>query len=732
VKQLTLDPDTGSLALVEVPVPAIAPGRVLVRVARSVVSTGTELSKLHTAKQPLWEKARSRPDQVAQVLASVRTEGVLATAQKVRERLATPQPLGYSLAGIVAGCGEGCGDLESGASVACAGATASHAEYVLVPKNLAVRVPAGVRLEDAAFTTIGAIAMHGLRTGGLALGDRVLIIGLGLLGQIAVRLCAAAGAHVFGVDPRADRARLALDSGAEIAESALDRSTSQSVLAWSGGRGADLILVTAGGADNSPLVLAGEAARDRARVIVVGLVELEVPRDLYYHKELSVVVSRSYGPGRYDPEFEEKGFAYPPGFVPWDERRNMAEILDLIASGRMSLEGLHGLTVPFDRAPEGYALLAGKDGPSPISLVLEYPVGAGEPRAVAPPRAAARRTTMTAAPAAFAPRPLRVSMVGVGNFATATLLPAIRDVGGVSLVRAVATTPLRAEAVRRRWNFALAGASAAEAWSSPESDVVFIATRHDSHACLAEAALRAGRAVFVEKPLALDQPSLERVETALRATAGRLVVGFNRRFAPSLRWALDALGEHRAGLRFLCRVNAGALPEHHWLLDPEIGGGRLLGEVCHFLDLARFVAASEAVEIEAHGLDGAEHAHAGAGPQSFRIEVRFGNGASAGIEYLSGGDPSLAKERIEIHRTGVSIVLDDFQAASIHRGGKRRVKRWAARDKGHRALVHAFLEAVRTGASTPIPEEESLASTAMTLAAARSLRENRPLPREEW
>ena len=728
MKQLTLDPDTGALTLLEVPVPAIAPGRILVRVARSVVSTGTELSKLHTARQPLWEKARSRPDQVAQVLASVRSEGILATAQKVRERLATPQPLGYSLAGIVAGCGEGCGDLEAGAAVACAGATASHAEYVLVPRNLAVRVPAGVRLEDAAFTTIGAIAMHGLRTGGLALGDRVLIIGLGLLGQIATRLCAAAGAHVFGVDPRADRCRLALDSGAEIAEGVLDRSTAQAVLAWSGGRGADSILVTAGGADNSPLVLAGEAARDRARVVVVGLVDLDVPREIYYHKELSLVVSRSYGPGRYDPEFEEKGVAYPPGFVPWDERRNMAEILELIASGRMSLDGLHGLSVPFDRAPEGYAMLAGKDGSPPISLVLEYPVGAGEPRAAEAPRAPAPRP----APAAFAPRPLRVSMVGVGNFATATLLPAIRDVGGVTLVRAVASTPLRAEAVRRRWGFASAGAAAAEAWSSPESDVLFIATRHDSHARLAEAALRAGRAVFVEKPLALDQPSLERVETVLRATAGRLMVGFNRRFAPSLRWALDALGEHRAGLRFLCRVNAGALPEHHWLLDPEIGGGRLLGEVCHFLDLARFVAASEPAEVLACGLDGPEHAHAGAGPQSYRIEVRFENGASAGIEYLSGGDPSLPKERIEIHRTGVSIVLEDFQAASVHRGGKRRAKRWAARDKGHRTCVRAFLESVRTGAPTPIPEEESLTSTAMTLAAARSLRENRPLRREEW
>jgi predicted dehydrogenase/threonine dehydrogenase-like Zn-dependent dehydrogenase len=735
MKQLVLDPATGALAFANVPLPAAVRGRVLVRVARSVVSTGTELTKLHVAKQPLWEKARSRPDQVAQVLNSIRTEGVLATVQKVRERLATPQPLGYSLSGTVVGCGEDCGDLEVGISVACGGTTASHAEYVSVPSNLAVRVPGGVGLDDAAFATVGAIAMHGLRTGGVSLGDRVLVIGLGLQGQIAVRLCAAAGAHVFGVDPRADRTRLAIDSGAEVTENALDRSTAQSVRAWASGRGADVVLITAGGADSSPVVLAGDAARDRAKVVVVGLVDLDIPRETYYQKELTVVVSRSYGPGRYDPEFEEKGYAYPPGFIPWDERRNMAEFLELIARGRLRMDGLHGLALPFDRAPEGYSVLAGSDGPTPISLVMEYPDSEiGEPSSAAvlrfPSPAAARRSAAESrVTAAFAPRPLRISVVGVGNFATASLLPAIRAVEGVTLVRAVASTPLRAEAARSRWNFESAGASAPEAWSSSDSDVVFIATRHDSHADFAEAALRAGRAVFVEKPLALDATGLARVETVLRATAGRLMVGFNRRFAPATRWAAEALGENRVGLRFLCRVNAGALPESHWLLDPEIGGGRLLGEVCHFLDLACFFAASPPVEVHARGLDNGVHARGG---QSFRIEAAFENGATAGIDYLSGGDVSLPKERIEIHRTGVSIVIDDFRSASFHRAGRRRTRRWATRDKGHGAEVRAFLESVRTGSPTPIPEDESLVSTAMTLGAMRSIRECRPIARGAW
>jgi len=728
MRQLVLDPDKGSLTIAEVPMPGAMPGRVLVRVAASVVSTGTEMMKLRTAKQPLWEKARSRPDQVAQVLQSVRTDGVIATVQKVRERLNTPQPLGYSLAGIVTAAGEGCEELGAGTAVACAGITASHAEYVVVPKNLAVRVPAGVRLEDAAFTTIGAIAMHGIRTGQVALGDRVLIVGLGLLGQIAARLCAAAGAHVFGVDPRPDRTRLALESsGAEVAETALDPATAASVMAWSGGRGADVILVTAGGADNSPLRLAGEAARDRARVVVVGLVDMQVPRELYYMKELSLTVSRSYGPGRYDPEFEEKGVAYPIGFVPWDERRNMTEFLDLLAAGRMTLEGLRGMALPFDRAPEGYAALSGGDGAAPIALVLEYGLGEATAGSVSSPRATAGPYDV--GEIAFAPRDLRVSMVGVGNFATATLLPAIRSVPGVALVRAIASTPLRAEAVRHRWGFTTAGAAAAEAWSTPDSDVLFIATRHDTHARLTEEALRAGRAVFVEKPLALDPGGLECVETVLRATAGRLMVGFNRRFAPSLDSALRALGPNRAGLRFLCRVNAGALPPSHWLLDPEIGGGRLLGEVCHFLDLACFVAKSPPAEVQAHALDTGAHTN---GPQSYRVEIAFENGATAGIDYLAGGDVSLPKERFEIHRSGVSIVLDDFRTLSIHRGGSRQTRRWASRDKGHVAEIRAFLEAVRTGGPTPIPEEESLTSTALTLAAARSLRERRALDRGTW
>jgi predicted dehydrogenase/threonine dehydrogenase-like Zn-dependent dehydrogenase len=734
VKQLGLDPGSGVIELCETPMPARRPDAILVRSAFSLISSGTELSKLDLAKKSLLDKARERPDQVAKVLDSVRTEGLVATAMKVRERLATPQPLGYSLAGTILEVGEGCDEFHVGMRVACGGASAAHAEIVSIPRNLAVPIPEGVALRDACFATVGSVALHGLRTANVALGDRVLVIGLGLIGQLATRLCVAAGAHVFGVDPRSDRLALALQSGACAADSALDQATARQVLDWSAGRGADVVLITAGGADNQPLVLAGAAARDRARVVVVGAVDLDVPRESFYEKELSLVVSRSYGPGRYDPSFEEKGMAYPVGFVPWTERRNMEELLNLLDSERLSLAGLTDSVIPFERAPEGYDLLAGKNGASPISVVLEYEGHDGVSREVAAELDRLRQDGIRVdIPGTdFSPRSPQVSFIGLGNFASSHLLPAVRRATDATLEHVVTATPLKAETARRRAGFRIAGTSAADAIEDPRTEVVIIATRHDSHARYAEAALRANKAVFVEKPLALNAAELDRVATVIRATQGRLMVGFNRRFAPATRWALEQLGpnsEARAGLRFLCRVNAGALPHHHWLLDPDTGGGRLLGEGCHFIDLACFVAGAPPSRIQASALDSP---HSDAGHQSFRIEIEFANGATAGIDYLAGGDASLPKERIEIHRSGTSIVIDDFRTASVHRAGRRRTKTWASRDKGHNAEVRAFLDAVRTGARTPIPEEESFLSTALTLAAARSIREARPLERKEW
>jgi len=738
MRGLALDPEGGAISLRELPRPQCVPGWITVETRASAISTGTELGKVDLAAGSLLEKARSRPDQVAKVLDAVRSEGAMATLHKVHERLSTPQPLGYSLAGHVSEVGEGCEGFHVGMAVACGGATACHAEVVVVPANLAVPVPEGVPLEDASFATIAAIALHAIRTGGVSIGDRVLVIGLGLIGQLAVRLSVAAGAHVFGVDLRPDRAELGLASGAERVDTALDPATAREVRDWSGGHGADIVLITAAGSDHSPLVLAGDAARDRARVVVVGTAELRVPREAFYHKELSLVVSRSYGPGRYDSAFEEKGIDYPIGFVPWTERRNMAEILEQLASGRLSLDGIRGTTVPFERAPEAYEALAGKGGPAPIAVVLEYGAGsATQPSRESTSAIEARSLAADSETASGAepflpnhmPRPLQVTFLGMGNFASAHLLPATRRVRGVRLEAVVTANPLKAESTRRRAGFRRAGTDANAAIESPGTEIVFIATRHDSHARYVEAALLANRAVFVEKPLALEPAELDRIATAVRATQGRLMVGFNRRFAPAIRVASEALGSNRSGLRMLYRINAGALPANHWLLDREVGGGRLIGEGCHFIDLACLVAGTPASAIQAWPL---ESAASSAPPQAFRIEIAFENGASTGIEYLSSGDPALPKERIEIHRSGLSIVIDDFRSIEVYRGSRCKAHRWGKRDKGHRAEVQAFLDAVKTGAPTPIAEEESIASTALTFAAARSMLEARLIRREEF
>jgi predicted dehydrogenase/threonine dehydrogenase-like Zn-dependent dehydrogenase len=726
MKTLGLSQDRGAISIVDSPDLVAPVGGLSVATSYSLVSSGTEGAKRSLASQPLWEKARQRPDQVANVIEVARSEGIGAALSKVQERLAIPQSLGYSLAGRVLTVGAGCDGFQVGMAVACGGATASHAEIVSIPKNLVVPVPHGLSLHDACFATIGAIALHGIRTGTVAIGDRVLVIGLGLIGQLATRLCVAAGAHVFGVDINPIRAALALESGAERSDTSLDKSTALQVLDWSRGLGADVVLITAGGADSQPLHLAAASARDRAKVVVVGTIDLQVPRESFYEKELSLVISRSYGAGRYDPSFEEKGMAYPPGYVPWTERRNMAEILDLLAGGRLSLEGLRGATIPFDRAPEAYELL--RSSSPPISIVLDYGGQEGSPtQTVSPPARSGAEVARNERAYTHLPRPLKVSFVGLGNFASSYLLPSVRSDKHAALQHVVTSSPLKAEAYKTRAGFLHAGTAAEQAITAQETDVVFIATRHDTHAHYAEAALRANKAVFVEKPLALTEREYDRVATALRATQGRLMIGFNRRFAPATRWALAALGSNRGGLRILYRVNAGPLPAHHWLLDPDVGGGRLIGEGCHFIDLACFVTGATPISIEARSLE----RHSESPPQSVHVEIAFPD-ATAGIEYIANGDASLAKERIELHRSGTSIVIDDFRSATLHRSGKKHRKQWPGRDKGHRAEVRAFLDAVRTGSPTPIPEEDSLRATALTLAAARSLREGRPVRSDEW
>ncbi|HET9985393.1 MAG TPA: bi-domain-containing oxidoreductase [Longimicrobiales bacterium] len=707
MRQLAQDLGSGELRLVEVPAPVVRPKGVLVRTRASVISIGTERTKLEFGKKSLLGKARERPDQVMKVLDTARKEGLGSAYRKVRSRLSGLSPMGYSCAGVVEAVGEGVEGVRVGDAVACAGAGyANHAERVWAPKNLVVPVPAGVPFEAAAFTTLGAIALHGVRQADVRLGETVAVVGLGILGQLTVQLLRAAGARVVAIDVDAGRVDLAGRHGARAFRRSED--VAGQVRALTAGIGADAAIITAATSSDDPVQLAGALARDRGRVVVVGAVPTRPSRNEWYLKELELRLSRSYGPGRYDPDYEEKGHDYPIGYVRWTERRNMEEFLRLLQSGAVVLDELITHRFPFAEAERAYAALSGESGRSALGVVLEYPAEATpEPRRIvlAPPRVAGTGRAR-----------VRVGLIGAGSFATGTLVPALSRLGAE--LRAIATAGgLSARSAGERHGFAYLAASAEEVLADPEIDAVLIATRHADHAALATAALRAGKATFVEKPLALDEASLDEVLAAAAASAAPLMVGFNRRFAPATRFVRERLAG-RAGPRMVhIRVNAGYIPPESWVHDPESGGGRLIGEGCHFIDLATFLAGEAPVAVSAAaspGMDGSlERA------DNVVVTVRYAGGSLATVLYTSSGHARAGKERVEVFAGGATAVIDDFRRAEVWGA---RAERWKGnQDKGHAAELERFLAAVRDGGTWPIPLAELAASSRATLRAAQAL-----------
>jgi len=707
MKQVLQEMDTGALRLVDVPAPLVRPGGVLVRTRYSVISVGTERSKIELGRKSLLGKARERPDQVRKVLDAVKREGVASAYRKVRSRLSAPSPLGYSCAGVVEAVGPGVDDIEVGQLVACAGAGyANHAERVWVPKNLVVPVPEGVAADEAAFATLGAIALQGVRQADVRLGETVAVIGLGILGQLTVQLLRAAGVQPIGIDVDAARVALAERHGAAGVLRSEDVAGRVAVL--SGGIGADAVIITAATSSEDPIRLAGEIARDRGRVVVVGAVPIRPPRSPYYEKELEIRLSRSYGPGRYDPEYEEKGHDYPVGYVRWTERRNLGEFLRLLSTGAVRMDELITHRFPFAEVERAYGTLTGEEGRGALGVVLEYPEEATEePRRIVVRDVADPRAPVTG--------PIGVGLIGAGNFAQDVLIPSLKRLG-VEFRGVVTASGLTARGVAEKHGFAYAASSADEVLADPGTHVVVVATRHDEHARLAAEALRAGKAVFVEKPLALDEASLEDVLGAA-SQGGPLMVGFNRRFAPATQFVRERL-ERTAGARVVhIRVNAGAVPATSWVHDPEVGGGRLVGEGCHFIDLALYLAGSPAVEVSAQAIAGSDPA--AALQDNVVVTLRCADGSIASILYTSKGNPRSGKERIEVFAGGVSAVIDDFRGAEVH-GAKR--ERWKGRqDKGHHAELEAFVRAVREGATSPISLAELENSSRATLRAARSL-----------
>ncbi|WP_210592356.1 bi-domain-containing oxidoreductase [Streptomyces sp. GESEQ-35] len=719
MKQVVQNYKSGELAVLDVPAPGCKPGGVLVRTAYSLISTGTELMKVSEAGMSMLGKARSRPDQVAKVMQSVATNGVPATYRKVMGKLDSYTPLGYSLCGVVEQVGSGIDDVKVGDLVACAGNEhALHAELNWVPKNLYAPVPDGLAPRHAAFGTVGSIAMQGVRQGEPQLGEVALVIGLGLIGQLVVQLLTASGVRVVGVDPDPVRCELAERVGAAACGDPASAAVEAAVAELTGGHGVDQVYLAAGGGSNQPVELAARLCRDRGRVVDIGKCRLDLPWNAYYEKELDVRFSRSYGPGRYDPEYELDGRDYPIGYVRWTERRNLACFLDLLARGRVDVEPLVSHIADFDDAVETYQSL--KDGDlKAVAVLFRYPAHTEEAEAPVVSVPQVRRSGGASTPARSAQTPVRLAFVGAGNYATSMLLPHLTQRDGVELSTVVTTTALSAANAQRKFGFAEATTDLDAVLGDKSIDAVFVVTRHSSHAELTRRALLAGKTVFVEKPLALTEDELTGVLAAVEESGNdRLQVGFNRRFAPLLGEARQRFGTRTgpASLRYL--VNAGRLQHGSWYLQQGTEGSRFAGEGGHFIDTASWLLGADPESV---------YAVATSGNEDLQVVLRYPDGSTATISYVTTGAPGFPKETLDLVADGKVLRLDDFVRASLFVDGGGGRKKWVssrlpkARDKGQNAELAAFIKAVRTGGPMPVPLESLVATTAATLAVQAGL-----------
>ncbi len=712
MKQVIQNFKTGELYVGDVPPPSLSEGFVLVENRFSLISAGTERGTVKVGKASMLGKAKQRPDLVAQVLQNLKKEGLKATLQKVRTKLDSPKTLGYSTAGVVLASMDTNGKFQPGDRVACAGQDyASHAEIVSVPQNLTVKIPDNVGFDEAAFTTLGAIAMQGVRQANPTLGENVAVIGLGLLGQLTVQLLKANGMRVFGIDLSERNVNLARQSGADAAMLRNDPNLEKSAENFTGGHGFDKIIITAAAPTNDPIVLASKLARKKGVIVLVGAVKMDIPRDPdFYRKELELKMSTSYGPGRYDVQYEENGIDYPYAYVRWTEQRNMEAFLDLISQGKINVKPLISHVFDIEKAVEAYDLVLGKKQEPYLGILLKY-----EERG--------NKTQSLFELKSVTPSPQKTvtGFIGAGSFAQSYLIPHVKNYGAF-LDTVVTSKGITAQNTGKKFGFARVSSSAEDIFKNGKINTVFIATPHNTHAGYTIEALKAGKNVFVEKPLAMTPEELEQIRETYRETNGLLMVGFNRRFAPvsvKLKEIFAGTGEPKI---VNIRVNAGFIPKDHWTQNPRLGGGRIIGEMCHFIDLMQFFTGAKPVSVYAASIrtDNEQMTPW----DNVAVTLRFDDGSLGNLVYTANGDKALPKEHIEIFSGNMTGQIHDFRSGSLYRNSKHEKLRFSG--KGHSQEVKAFLEAVEKGRPSPIDFESLYLTTLATFKIIDSLKTGLP------
>jgi len=716
LKQVVQNLKTGVVSIEDVPVPRLRHGCVLVKNRVSLISSGTEGGTVKLGKMSLLGKARARPEQVKKVIQALKTEGILATVNAVNRTLEIPIPLGYSCAGVIEASSDETSDLRVGTAVACGGAgMAYHADFVIIPRNLCVPIPSGVSFQQAAFTTVGAVAMQSVRIADIRLGESVVVIGLGLVGLIAAQILKAGGCRVFGVDIDPQRIKWVEENGICPAVMRNASNIHDKILEFSKGYGADAVIITAAVETNDPVALAGEITRYKGRVVVVGRTIMNAPRETYLFKELQLCTSYAYGPGADDPSYEIEGHDYPIGYVRWTENRNMESFLNLVSERKININPLITHEFPVDKAPAAYDLITTSKELN-IGVILEYKDDDSKKTS------SIISQTPSVSTAAYREKQPRIGIIGAGSFATNFMIPLLAKRKGITLQSIASSTGIKAAALAKKYGITFAVSDATEILEAPDIDCVFIFTRHGTHATFSEKALNAGKHVFVEKPLALTEEELERVVSAQKRSGNILMIGFNRRFSPLSIKLKNFFSDRCQPMLIRYRGNVGYRPPEHWLHDPIDGGGVILGEACHYIDFCRWMVDSPIANVETICL----------GPSNTKfiaednvtINISFQDGSLAVINYISNGAKGFGNERCEAHADGKSAVWEDFKFVKLVKdlGFPKTHRHRIILKKGYSEELDAFFHRVKEKDSSKIEWLSSqFDSSLATIKAARCL-----------